>query len=141
VPTPPLLYFRHLRHLSCTPFTTPSLTPHPSFPLAAVVFYPCLPVRTPTIQYPLPSTGLNKLAKFLSALAITTNRLCMPILPFGNPQKSRQPPFYTLDAQLLLVLAIASTGLQHALAMLAGLITPPIIFASALSLDSSTSAT
>ncbi|KAJ7867443.1 xanthine/uracil permease [Mycena leptocephala] len=65
--------------------------------------------------------------------------LCTPALPFGNLKKSRQPPFYALDAELPLVLAIAS-GLQHALAMLAGLITPPIIFASALSLDSATSA-
>jgi hypothetical protein len=62
----------------------------------------------------------------------------MPILPFGK-KKFRQPPFYALDAELPLVLAIAS-GLQHALAMLAGLITPPIIFASALSLDIATSA-
>ena len=37
-------------------------------------------------------------------------------------------------------LLAAASGLQHALAMLAGLITPPIIFASALSLDSATSA-
>ncbi|KAJ7232318.1 Xanthine/uracil permease [Mycena haematopus] len=65
--------------------------------------------------------------------------LCTPTLPFGNLRKSRQPPFYALDAELPLLLAIAS-GLQHALAMLAGLITPPIIFASALSLDSATSA-
>ncbi|KAF7337328.1 Xanthine/uracil permease [Mycena sanguinolenta] len=65
--------------------------------------------------------------------------LCTPTLPFGNLRKSRQPPFYALDAKLPLLLAIAS-GLQHALAMLAGLITPPIIFASALSLDSATSA-
>ncbi|KAJ6596352.1 xanthine/uracil permease [Mycena vulgaris] len=64
--------------------------------------------------------------------------LCAPSLPFGNHKKSRQPPFYALDADLPLVLAITS-GLQHALAMLAGLITPPIIFASALGLDSATS--
>ncbi|KAJ7216149.1 xanthine/uracil permease [Mycena rebaudengoi] len=51
---------------------------------------------------------------------------------------SHEPPFYALDAELPLVLAIAN-GLQHALAMLAGLITPPIIFASALNLDSETS--
>jgi hypothetical protein len=49
------------------------------------------------------------------------------------------PPFYALDAELPLFLAITS-GLQHALAMLAGLITPPIIFAGALKLDSATSA-
>ncbi|KAJ7666643.1 xanthine/uracil permease [Mycena polygramma] len=51
---------------------------------------------------------------------------------------SQKPPFYALDAELPIVLAIA-VGLQHALAMLAGLITPPIIFASALNLDSATS--
>lgn len=54
-------------------------------------------------------------------------------------QGDKQPPFYALDADLPLVLAISS-GLQHALAMLAGLITPPIIFASSLSLDAPTSA-
>ncbi|KAJ7758329.1 permease family-domain-containing protein [Mycena metata] len=62
--------------------------------------------------------------------------LCLPASPFSN--KAHDPPFYALDAELPLLLAIAS-GLQHALAMLAGLITPPIIFASALSLDSATS--
>lgn len=49
------------------------------------------------------------------------------------------PPFYALDDELPLFLAITS-GLQHALAMLAGLITPPIIFASTLNLDGPTSA-
>jgi xanthine/uracil permease len=53
-------------------------------------------------------------------------------------KKTRTPPFYALDAELPLVLAISS-GLQHALAMLAGLITPPIIFASSLNLDNETS--
>jgi uric acid-xanthine permease len=65
--------------------------------------------------------------------------LCIPTLPFGNPGQRRMPPFYALETELPLFLAITS-GLQHALAMLAGLITPPIIFASALSLDSATSA-
>ncbi|KAF8963237.1 permease family-domain-containing protein [Flammula alnicola] len=64
--------------------------------------------------------------------------LCTPTLPFMK-SKRKPPPFYALDAELPLAVAIA-TGLQHALAMLAGLITPPIIFASALSLDSATSA-
>ncbi|TFK83210.1 xanthine/uracil permease [Polyporus arcularius HHB13444] len=63
--------------------------------------------------------------------------LCLPSLPFAK-RSQRPPPFYALDAELPLTLAIF-TGLQHALAMLAGLITPPIIFASALSLDSATS--
>ncbi|KAJ6513706.1 xanthine/uracil permease [Mycena vitilis] len=62
--------------------------------------------------------------------------LCLPSLPFSK--KSHEPPFYALEQELPLLLAIVS-GLQHALAMLAGLITPPIIFASALSLDSATS--
>lgn len=69
--------------------------------------------------------------------------LCTPTLPFAlrgrRPGRSRAPPFYALDADLPIVLAI-TTGLQHALAMLAGLITPPIIFASALNLDATISA-
>ncbi|KAF9477425.1 xanthine/uracil permease [Pholiota conissans] len=64
--------------------------------------------------------------------------LCLPALPFMRSSRG-PPPFYALDAELPLVVAIA-TGLQHALAMLAGLITPPIIFASTLNLDPSTSA-
>ncbi|PPQ75313.1 hypothetical protein CVT26_015292 [Gymnopilus dilepis] len=64
--------------------------------------------------------------------------LCTPRLPFMK-QRNRAPAFYALDADLPLILAISS-GLQHALAMLAGLITPPIIFASALNLDGATSA-
>ncbi|KAN0096979.1 Permease family domain containing protein [Tylopilus felleus] len=69
--------------------------------------------------------------------------LCSPALPFSiggkKPNRSRQPPFYGIDDELPLVLAMAC-GLQHALAMLAGLITPPIIFANTLSLDAQTSA-
>ena len=69
--------------------------------------------------------------------------LCSPVLPFSTggkkPNRRRQPPFYGIDDELPLVLAMAS-GLQHALAMLAGLITPPIIFASTLALDAQTSA-
>ncbi|KAG1731132.1 xanthine/uracil permease [Suillus lakei] len=61
--------------------------------------------------------------------------LCLPSLPTG---KRKQPPFYGIDDELPLVLAMAS-GLQHALAMLAGLITPPIIFAASLALDPGTS--
>ncbi|TFK94677.1 Xanthine/uracil permease [Polyporus arcularius HHB13444] len=67
--------------------------------------------------------------------------LCMPTLPWRREGKQFKiaPPFYALDSELPILLAAAS-GLQHALAMLAGLITPPIIFASALSLDSGLSA-
>ncbi|KAH9475057.1 Uric acid-xanthine permease [Psilocybe cubensis] len=65
--------------------------------------------------------------------------LCLPPVPFSKAYNERSPPFYGLNDDLPVVLA-AATGLQHALAMLAGLITPPIIFASALNLDSVTSA-
>ncbi|KAI0750925.1 Xanthine/uracil permease [Daedaleopsis nitida] len=67
--------------------------------------------------------------------------LCMPTVPWSRKGKRTKtaPPFYALDSELPILLAAAS-GLQHALAMLAGLITPPIIFASALNLDSATSA-
>lgn len=61
--------------------------------------------------------------------------LCLPSLPTA---RRKQPPFYSIDDELPLVLAMTS-GLQHALAMLAGLITPPIIFASSLMLDPATS--
>ncbi|KDN47160.1 Xanthine/uracil permease [Tilletiaria anomala UBC 951] len=44
-------------------------------------------------------------------------------------------PFYGLDDELPIVLA-AICGFQHCLAMLAGIITPPIILASSLSLPS-----
>lgn len=66
----------------------------------------------------------------------------MPTLPFavgGKKKRRTMPPFYALDSDLPLLLAL-TCGLQHALAMLAGLITPPIIFASALNLDAETSA-
>ena len=66
-------------------------------------------------------------------------RLCTPSLPCLYRNDKRQPPFYALNQELPLLLAI-TCGLQHALAMLAGLITPPIIFASALNLDNATSA-
>lgn len=63
----------------------------------------------------------------------------MPTLPFMRARRRTGPPFYALHAELPLLLAI-TTGFQHALAMLAGLITPPIIFASALNLDAALSA-
>ncbi|KAI0074785.1 Xanthine/uracil permease [Panus rudis PR-1116 ss-1] len=68
--------------------------------------------------------------------------LCAPTLPFSfgkSKTRRRMPPFYSLESELPLLLAL-TCGLQHALAMLAGLITPPIIFASALNLDAETSA-
>ncbi|KAF8628733.1 hypothetical protein AX15_003747 [Amanita polypyramis BW_CC] len=65
--------------------------------------------------------------------------LCTPSLPFLRQNNKKQPPFYALNQELPLLLAI-TCGLQHALAMLAGLITPPIILASELNLDNATSA-
>ncbi|KAG8762101.1 hypothetical protein FRC12_009186 [Ceratobasidium sp. 428] len=59
--------------------------------------------------------------------------LCTPGLPFGKKKSTRAPQFYALDADLPILLAVVC-GFQHALAMLAGLITPPIIFSSALNL-------
>lgn len=45
--------------------------------------------------------------------------LCIPALPFTKAYNQRSPPFYALNDDLPLLLA-ATTGLQHALAMLAG---------------------
>lgn len=58
--------------------------------------------------------------------------------PRWNPYSRRknaatETPFYGLDDNLPILLA-AVAGLQHALAMLAGLITPPVILSSALAL-------
>lgn len=84
--------------------------------------------------------------------------LCLPVLPFsvsagagegsssnssgggsgsgrGRGRKRGGAPFYALDADLPLLMALIC-GLQHALAMLAGIITPPIIISSALRLES-----
>ncbi|CAE7146459.1 unnamed protein product [Rhizoctonia solani] len=65
--------------------------------------------------------------------------LCTPGLPWGKRKATRAPQFYALDADLPILLAM-TCGFQHSLAMLAGLITPPIIFSSALNLDGSTQA-
>ncbi|KAJ1304187.1 hypothetical protein OPQ81_008587 [Rhizoctonia solani] len=59
--------------------------------------------------------------------------------PGASARRLELPQFYALDADLPILLAM-TCGFQHALAMLAGLITPPIIFASALNLDGSTQA-
>ncbi|KAI5450039.1 hypothetical protein NCC49_003801 [Naganishia albida] len=63
--------------------------------------------------------------------------LCMPQLPFGNARRHRKAaPFYGLHDDLPLLVTII-VGFQHSLAMIAGLITPPIIFANYLALDAS----
>jgi hypothetical protein len=64
--------------------------------------------------------------------------LCSPTLPGyetkrTKARKDKAPPFFGLNDDLPLLLALIC-GLQHALAMLAGLITPPILFSSALNL-------
>ena len=64
--------------------------------------------------------------------------LCTPSIPFFRKHHV-SPPFYGLESEIPLLVAI-TCGLQHALAMLAGLITPPIIFASSLNLDPGLSA-
>lgn len=53
----------------------------------------------------------------------------MPYHIGKGPQIPRRvPPFYSLDADLPILLAIIA-GFQHCLAMIGGLVTPPIIFA------------
>jgi len=107
---------------------------------------------SPTTEQPPPS-GAPRL-QHLSQKALAVGRkvttrhgwvgdydyawLCMPSIPFFR-RHHVSPPFYGLDSEIPLLVAI-TCGLQHALAMLAGLITPPIIFASSLSLDPGISA-
>ncbi|KAM0790240.1 hypothetical protein ACM66B_005549 [Microbotryomycetes sp. NB124-2] len=69
--------------------------------------------------------------------------LCMPTLPWttrtNSRRKTRPSPFFGVDDDLPLTLAIIC-GLQHALASLAGVVTPPIIFGSSLALPPSSRA-
>jgi len=64
--------------------------------------------------------------------------LCTPTLnPWSKSEttrKKRETPFYALDEDLPILIAMVC-GFQHSLAMLAGVITPPIIFASSIGLS------
>jgi len=63
--------------------------------------------------------------------------LCTPTLnPWSktSPRSRREVPFYGLNDKLPILLALVC-GFQHSLAMLAGVITPPTIFASQLGLN------
>lgn len=59
--------------------------------------------------------------------------LFTPSIPFVR-RRVQSAPFFALNQNLPVLLAIL-LGLQHALAMLAGIITPPIILASAANLS------
>lgn len=63
--------------------------------------------------------------------------LFKPSLPFINKSRKTQP-FFGLDSEMPLLLGII-LGLQHALAMLAGVITPPLMISTAANLDVKTS--
>jgi hypothetical protein len=68
--------------------------------------------------------------------------LCIPRLWPYRTKNAKLPaatPFYALEDKLPILLA-SLTGLQHALAMLAGLITPPIIIANEFMLPADTQA-
>ncbi len=59
--------------------------------------------------------------------------LFIPSIPFIS-KKPKISPFFSLDAEMPLVLGFI-LGLQHSLSMLAGVITPPLIIASAAGLN------
>jgi len=63
----------------------------------------------------------------------------MPQLPFNlsrgkGPKRIKPTPFYALNDSLPILVAMVC-GFQHSLSMLAGIITPPIIFASELNFN------
>ncbi|CAN3354653.1 hypothetical protein DICA3_B05666 [Diutina catenulata] len=62
--------------------------------------------------------------------------LFVPKIPFMKRPKQLQP-FFGLDSEMPLLLG-ALLGFQHALSLLAGVMTPPIIISSAANLDSET---
>ncbi|PWN53211.1 Xanthine/uracil permease [Violaceomyces palustris] len=116
-----------------------------------------LPQPSPSLTAPRPSSSPDQEGLIQSlVLKLTTKEgwigdydfkeLCMPrFFPWSkpstaaNPTSNREAPFYGLHDKLPLVVA-ALCGLQHALAMIAGLITPPIILSSSLSLPPETQA-
>merc|ERR1711939_99798 len=65
--------------------------------------------------------------------------ICTPQLPcsFRGKRSAKPTPFYALDADMPIMAAVVC-GLQHCLAMLAGLITPPLIMSTQLGFDSQT---
>ena len=63
--------------------------------------------------------------------------LFMPSIPFVSKTHKEQP-FFGLDSEMPVVLGMI-LGFQHSLSMLAGIMTPPIIIASAANLGSATS--
>ncbi|KAG9067409.1 hypothetical protein KI688_012192 [Linnemannia hyalina] len=52
--------------------------------------------------------------------------LCMPTIPCLGKKSNRQPPFFGLKTKLPVLLSIVM-GFQHALAMIAGVVTPVLI--------------
>ncbi|KAF9167015.1 hypothetical protein DFQ26_006150 [Actinomortierella ambigua] len=56
--------------------------------------------------------------------------LCMPTIPCLTRKTDRQPPFFGLKTKLPILLAIVM-GFQHALAMIAGVVTPVLIMSGA----------
>ncbi|MCO5600241.1 hypothetical protein L7F22_054351 [Adiantum nelumboides] len=59
--------------------------------------------------------------------------LCMPRLPFHG--FSKRPPFYSKDEKIPIFLSLVM-GLQHALAMVGGIITAPVIIAGSANFSS-----
>jgi NCS2 family nucleobase:cation symporter-2 len=64
--------------------------------------------------------------------------LFMPKIPFLKQKNEKEQPFFGLNSQMPVALGIL-LGFQHALSMLAGVVTPPIIISSAANLDDATS--
>lgn len=62
--------------------------------------------------------------------------LFMPKIPFIS-KNNKEQPFFGLDSEMPVALGLL-LGFQHALSMLAGIVTPPLIISSAANLDSGT---
>lgn len=60
-------------------------------------------------------------------LALKATCIVQPTWPFGRGAVGRKPPpFFAVDAEPGILVAIVM-GLQHALAMVGGIITPPLL--------------
>ncbi|KAJ1562318.1 hypothetical protein HK405_013499 [Cladochytrium tenue] len=105
--------------------------------VAALTEQPAMDVEAATEPAPGPAAAKGSLAQRLKHKFTTYDGLfgtydyaflCMPRLPFTKPRAIRKdvPTFYYLNDDIPITIAIV-LGFQHALAMLAGVVTVPLI--------------
>ncbi|WVQ72909.1 hypothetical protein IAR50_002471 [Cryptococcus sp. DSM 104548] len=85
---------------------------------------------------PLPTSRKSKMKKVMKSLVTKEGwlgdydygALMIPYIPYVTKKQNKELPFYTVNEQLPHLLLFI-LGLQHALAMVGGLVTPPLLLA------------